>query len=188
MPTMKSRVQQTVTAGEAEKPAATAAATRKGKARKAGGEGRGHVPPRLRVRLPPDLRRHVDAVSALNGLTRGEIVRDAVRASMADPAPEAARHWTEYTAPSSDASKAQVAAPYDHTRHDVESPEGAAVILGELYDEWRSVPFESGIANFHALFQLMRHNPHFGPEVEALRMMLHGESVLNQFAGKVSAM
>ena len=100
---------------------------------------------------------------------------------------ETARHWTEYTAPTTEAGKAEVAAPYREALFQ-DNPEAAAVLLAELYETWRDGNFDNSIANFHALFQCVRHNPHFQPEAEALRMMIMGDALLNQFAGKVRAL
>jgi hypothetical protein len=67
-------------------------------------------------------------------------------------------------------------------------PGFAAIFLSEAYERIREMEFESGVAELASLLELIRHNPHFKVEIEAMRMLVQGESVLEQFSAKIRSM
>lgn len=63
--------------------------------------------------------------------------------------------------------------------------ETAAVTLMECYRKLGESTFDNVMANYLGLYQLIKHNPHFQAEAHAMRMMIEGETVMNQFCQKV---
>ncbi len=114
---------------------------------------------------------------------RTKLQREAAEVNH-EAAPE---HWTNHIEPTTAEGKASVYAPYCPEMLSEDSPEAAAILLAELYEEWREGNFDETLAKFHGLLNLIRHNPHFRPEAEAIQSMIEGEIVLNQFAAKVGA-
>ncbi|HRZ12292.1 MAG TPA: hypothetical protein P5567_07540 [Kiritimatiellia bacterium] len=93
-------------------------------------------------------------------------------------------HWTALI----ESAKAEGKAParFDYDEQPLKnSPEAAATLLSDLYERILEMDFENAIAEFYGLYQLIRHNPHFKPEVEAIHSMICAEGVLNQFSAKV---
>lgn len=61
----------------------------------------------------------------------------------------------------------------------------AAIALKIFYAECRQMKFGDAICKLAGFYQLIRHNPHFKAEVEAIRRIIEAEDVLNKFSAKV---
>ena len=96
-------------------------------------------------------------------------------------------HWSKSCDPTTEGGKDVLGKQYNAERVSKDDPEDAAIYLADFYDslETGTESFTEKICSISGLYQLMRHNPHFRPEAEAMRMMLEGENILNQFAHKV---
>lgn len=102
-------------------------------------------------------------------------------------------HWTRHSTPQPQYAAA-VAAPYEDatSRH---SPELAAVTLDSILARIMGTgpdkpprPWTVIVAELDGLFQIIRHNPHFQEEAEALRLLVHSDYLLSQFSFKVNSL
>ena len=98
---------------------------------------------------------------------------------------EDSEHWTKKSIADKPVNQDMIDEPYRPEIMSQEWPESAAIFMKEQYSRLSDMPFASAIAEFAGLYQLMRHNPHFNPEANALRNMIEGEIVLHQMASKV---
>ena len=98
-------------------------------------------------------------------------------------------HWSQTSDPITEQGKAIVFADYDAHKYTGEthaSTELAAIVFSTCYKHiTEEKNFESIISDLGGLFNLVKHNPHFRPEIKALRAIVEGEQVMNEFHQKI---
>lgn len=98
------------------------------------------------------------------------------------------RHWTKKVKPTTDHGEIIVSEPYTPTRFlddDNGAQELSAIFLKGCYESLQEKTFAAGLGEIAGLYNLIKHNPHFQPEANALRALAIGEDIMQQFVAKV---
>ncbi len=98
------------------------------------------------------------------------------------------QHWTRSVNPTTDHGKLVLKEPYNpitFLNDDNGAQELAAISLKEIYESIQERTFENGLGDIAGLYNLIKHNPHFQPEANALRALAIGEDIMQQFLRKV---
>jgi hypothetical protein len=98
--------------------------------------------------------------------------------SPADP-----RSWENFL----DAKDREHIEGYNNADIEKDDPAFARCAFFSFLNNIKEMDFENATAECGSFFQLIRHNPHFRAEIEALKKLVEGENVLNQFFKNVEA-
>ena len=117
---------------------------------------------------------------------RSEIASDSVRGTRRNHCDKpGGLSWENFTPQFKPVPGSKDIAPGAKDSERAVDPIEAAIHFDVFYQEQRQQDFEDAICSFKAFYELIRHNPYFKREIEALRQMIEAEAVLNQFSEKV---
>jgi len=98
--------------------------------------------------------------------------------------PNGSGHWTGFVE-QTDVQKARlVRCAYWPNMQAKDDPVLAAKSLAEAYKDLSEKNFATAVFGLPGLLNMVRHNPNLSPEVEALRMIVSGVTVMNQLCVK----